>query len=269
MRARTILRPTVAAAALLLIPLTAMLLDGGVDWTPFDFLAAGALLFGAGLAFELTAGRARDRRERVLRRAAGRVGAAVPVGGRRKGRRIMLTMAAAILLAAAAASAPAAPAAIPPPVYDFCELAVQVQTDAQGEAVYEGTTCDGENLVVDHDCGDWVQTYGSDDHYAVTLAPGGTLIASVQPDGDAMLMVAAECVVYGTMFTCLAAVDAEGSGGAEALAFANDAAAARTVYLVVDAERIEDCGSYVLEITVGEPVAAAAASWGAVKRAWR
>jgi len=48
-----IIRPALVTAALLLIPLVAMQFDNGVDWSPFDFLVAGLLLFGTGLAYEL------------------------------------------------------------------------------------------------------------------------------------------------------------------------------------------------------------------------
>ncbi len=41
------------AAALLLLPLIAMLFTKEVHWTAFDFLVAGILLFGTGLAIEI------------------------------------------------------------------------------------------------------------------------------------------------------------------------------------------------------------------------
>lgn len=40
-------------ALILLIPLVAMQFTGEVNWTPGDFIVAGALIFGTGLAFEL------------------------------------------------------------------------------------------------------------------------------------------------------------------------------------------------------------------------
>ena len=46
--------------AVLLIPLIAMQFTEDVDWTAFDFIFAGILLFGAGLAFELVTSRMRN-----------------------------------------------------------------------------------------------------------------------------------------------------------------------------------------------------------------
>jgi hypothetical protein len=42
-----------AVIALLLVPLIAMQFSTGVDWSAFDFLVAGVLLFGTGLLCEL------------------------------------------------------------------------------------------------------------------------------------------------------------------------------------------------------------------------
>jgi hypothetical protein len=54
---RTVLRSAVrvalATSLVLLVPLFAMLVTDAVAWSPFDFAAAGFLLFGAGLAYEL------------------------------------------------------------------------------------------------------------------------------------------------------------------------------------------------------------------------
>jgi hypothetical protein len=50
-------RAGLTAALLLLIPAAAMLLTGEVNWGPGDFLVAGALLFGAALAWRLTVAR--------------------------------------------------------------------------------------------------------------------------------------------------------------------------------------------------------------------
>jgi len=46
-----------AVAALLLVPLIAMQFDTGVNWSPFDFVVAGGLLLGTGLAYEFVARR--------------------------------------------------------------------------------------------------------------------------------------------------------------------------------------------------------------------
>lgn len=46
-----------AIAALLLAPLVAMQFTDEVNWTAFDFAVAGALLVGAGAAYELAAPR--------------------------------------------------------------------------------------------------------------------------------------------------------------------------------------------------------------------
>ena len=48
-------RAALAAGALLLIPAVAMLFNADVHWGPEDFLVAGALLFLAGFAWQLTA----------------------------------------------------------------------------------------------------------------------------------------------------------------------------------------------------------------------
>jgi hypothetical protein len=45
--------PALATMFLLLIPLIAMQFTSEVAWTPFDFVAAGALLFGTGLVYKL------------------------------------------------------------------------------------------------------------------------------------------------------------------------------------------------------------------------
>lgn len=42
-----------AAAGLLMVPLVAMRFTSEVDWGVFDFIVAGVLLFGTGLAIEL------------------------------------------------------------------------------------------------------------------------------------------------------------------------------------------------------------------------
>lgn len=52
---KSILRPALVTAAILLLPLAAMRFNpnSGVNWTGFDFAFAGTLLFGTGLAYEL------------------------------------------------------------------------------------------------------------------------------------------------------------------------------------------------------------------------
>lgn len=50
-----IIRVALVTAILLLVPLAAMQFTSDVNWSPFDFVVAGALLFGSGLAYELVA----------------------------------------------------------------------------------------------------------------------------------------------------------------------------------------------------------------------
>jgi hypothetical protein len=54
---KSFLRIAIATALLLLIPLVAMQFTDEVDWSVADFAAAGALLFGTGLLYELVARR--------------------------------------------------------------------------------------------------------------------------------------------------------------------------------------------------------------------
>ncbi|HZG01132.1 MAG TPA: hypothetical protein VEY71_09020 [Chitinophagales bacterium] len=54
---RNIVRVAVITAAILIIPLVAMLFTDEVNWTFGDFVAMGLLLFGSGAAFELAASR--------------------------------------------------------------------------------------------------------------------------------------------------------------------------------------------------------------------
>lgn len=51
---KNILRIIIATIVILLIPLIAMQFTDKVDWTLLDFIIAGVLLFGTGLAYELT-----------------------------------------------------------------------------------------------------------------------------------------------------------------------------------------------------------------------
>jgi hypothetical protein len=55
MRNKNIWRIALVTAFLLLIPLVAMQFSDEVDWNLFDFVVAGTLLFGSGLAYELIA----------------------------------------------------------------------------------------------------------------------------------------------------------------------------------------------------------------------
>lgn len=59
MTAINFIRPALATALILCIPLVAMQLNIGVDWSPSDFAIMGALLFAAGLLFEFVASRGR------------------------------------------------------------------------------------------------------------------------------------------------------------------------------------------------------------------
>lgn len=169
----------------------------------------------------------------------------------------------ALLLAAAAATAQ------PPPVYDFCDDMTTVAFDAAGQASYADETCQGENLVLDHECGVWRTTFGAEDRYAVALDPGCTVTAVVAHAGDAMLMVTDTCIVYGTQFTCLIGADAAGSGGVETIAWTNDGAEAVTVYVIVDTEQPSECGEYAAVFTRECPVPSEPSRWGAVKRRYR
>lgn len=57
---KNILLIALGVGLLLLVPLVAMQFTDEVDWGLLDFLAAGVLLFGTGLAFELITRRARS-----------------------------------------------------------------------------------------------------------------------------------------------------------------------------------------------------------------
>lgn len=67
-RNRNIVRIALATASILLVPLVAMQFTDEVVWSLTDFIIAGALLFGTGLAYELVA---RQARSIVYRLAAG------------------------------------------------------------------------------------------------------------------------------------------------------------------------------------------------------
>jgi hypothetical protein len=57
-------RPALATALLLLVPFSAKIY-ADLPWSLFDFIVAGALLFGAGLTYELIARKASDKLYRV------------------------------------------------------------------------------------------------------------------------------------------------------------------------------------------------------------
>ncbi len=61
MQHRNIIRIALVTACILLLPLVAMQFTDDVDWTVFDFVVAGALLFGTGLAYELVARKSNRR----------------------------------------------------------------------------------------------------------------------------------------------------------------------------------------------------------------
>ncbi|MBK7141302.1 MAG: hypothetical protein IPH75_04385 [bacterium] len=54
---KKLIRLVVVVALLLMIPLVAMQFTEEVEWTAFDFIVAGILLFGTGLLYELVARR--------------------------------------------------------------------------------------------------------------------------------------------------------------------------------------------------------------------
>jgi peptidoglycan/LPS O-acetylase OafA/YrhL len=53
-------------AILLLIPLIAMQFTNAVQWTSFDFLVAGVLLFSTGLVCELVLRRVKKKKQRFI-----------------------------------------------------------------------------------------------------------------------------------------------------------------------------------------------------------
>ncbi len=63
---RAAARVAALTALLLLVPLVAMQFTAEVNWAPGDFVAAGALLFGAGMAWVLATRRARTTRHRLV-----------------------------------------------------------------------------------------------------------------------------------------------------------------------------------------------------------
>ena len=65
MRTQSLLRIALATACVLLVPLVAMQFTDEVAWGAADFVGAGALLFGVGLAYELLVRRTSDHRRRI------------------------------------------------------------------------------------------------------------------------------------------------------------------------------------------------------------
>ena len=63
---RNIILIAIATGLVLLVPLIATQFSEDVVWTWFDFVAAGVLLFGTGLAFELLSRRANSTMTRIL-----------------------------------------------------------------------------------------------------------------------------------------------------------------------------------------------------------
>ncbi|MGE3062871.1 MAG: hypothetical protein AB7T10_04480 [bacterium] len=60
MRRKNIIIIGIVTVSILLVPLVAMRFVEGVDWTLFDFIAAGGLLFCSGLAYEILCTKATD-----------------------------------------------------------------------------------------------------------------------------------------------------------------------------------------------------------------
>ena len=68
---KQILRPAIGTALILLIPLVMTIIDHakapgeGWHWSPGDFIIMGVLVFGAGLFYELLAGKMRGTAARI------------------------------------------------------------------------------------------------------------------------------------------------------------------------------------------------------------
>jgi hypothetical protein len=65
MRAQNVVRIVVGTAIILAVPLVAMFFTDEVQWTSFDFAMAGALLFAAGLTYEVAASSTRKSRYKI------------------------------------------------------------------------------------------------------------------------------------------------------------------------------------------------------------
>jgi uncharacterized membrane protein len=70
MTTRSITRFALATALILTVPMIAMQFTDEVDWNLADFVVAGALLFGAGLAYQFLASRATTTAYRIAAGAA-------------------------------------------------------------------------------------------------------------------------------------------------------------------------------------------------------
>ncbi len=90
-------------------------------------------------------------------------------------------------------------------------------------------------------------TAGPDAVYAVTLAPGQTLDATVTPDSsfDVALYVLTDCSM---LTSCVDGADFGLSGDPESVSYT--ATGAETVYLVVDAFTATESGAYSLDIAL-------------------
>lgn len=66
MRKKSVLRVALVTAAVLLVPLVAMQFTDEVDWSAGDFVVAGTLIIGAGIAFESLAPRAGSGKQRTM-----------------------------------------------------------------------------------------------------------------------------------------------------------------------------------------------------------
>ncbi len=62
---RTLVRLAAITAAFLTVPFVAMRFSDEVNWSPFDFIVAGTLVFGTGLAFEVIVKRMRGNTYRL------------------------------------------------------------------------------------------------------------------------------------------------------------------------------------------------------------
>jgi hypothetical protein len=56
----------IGTVAILMIPVIGMLVSDGWNWGPLDFVIMGALIFGTGLAYELTSRRLKSSTSRIF-----------------------------------------------------------------------------------------------------------------------------------------------------------------------------------------------------------